>query len=155
MSVIVLSFPGKLSLTRIWKEWVQVRVVFILPTFTSSDTMATLMARSVSICNFSRTTREHLLLRAIESIYSSENVIFGEAASYDDVKTALSLWKIYSRSANWISFRNRGLPSGFLIWGVFANTYIELREHLTQGQVMEHTVYPTVPCRTLWIEKRL
>jgi hypothetical protein len=60
---------------------IHVRVVFIFPTLTSKETIATEIARSVSICNFSLTTLEHLLLLAMESIYNSENVIFGEAAS--------------------------------------------------------------------------
>jgi hypothetical protein len=56
--------------------------------------MATLIARSKSIINFSRTTLEHLLLRDMDSMYNSANVIFGALALYDDVKTSRWSWKI-------------------------------------------------------------
>jgi hypothetical protein len=95
--------------------YVHVSVVFILPTLTRRETMATLTASSLSERSFSRTTREHLLLRDMDSMYKSANVIFAYAESYEDVKTAWSLLKMYDKSANWMSLRYKGTPSGFLI----------------------------------------
>jgi len=50
--------------------------------------MATLMAKSRSIINFSLTTLEHLLLRDMDSMYNSANVILGTLPLYEDVKTS-------------------------------------------------------------------
>jgi hypothetical protein len=84
MSVTGHAFPERLGYKYDtgWEggKGVHVRVVFIFPTLTRRDTIATLMAKSKSIINFSRTTLEHLLLRDMDSIYNSANVIFGAVA---------------------------------------------------------------------------
>ena len=91
MYVTAHAFPGRLVVKTPRVSCVHVSVVFILPTLTRSETIATLMASSVSVRSFSRTTREHLLLRDMDSIYNSEKVNLGCDASYEDVNTSLSL----------------------------------------------------------------
>jgi len=90
MSVIEHAFPERLAVNITAREErkVHVSVVFIFPTLTRRETMATLMAKSRSIINFSLTTLEHLLLRDMDSMYNSANVILGTLPLYEDVKTS-------------------------------------------------------------------